>query len=159
MEQFPALLRAPDQQPIRYLVVDDSVFARKNLARIIECYGGELAGEAGDGRHRHRRIRPHPGRHRADGHHHAADGRHRGRRAHRAQASRCPHHHGLQRRLPGEHRRRSAEGRPPLRAEAGQAGAALRGHQVRAGRRRRHRRRRRQQRSSCHEDGADSTLH
>ncbi|MGB9162779.1 MAG: response regulator, partial [Candidatus Sulfotelmatobacter sp.] len=49
MEQFPALLRAPDQQPIRYLVVDDSVFARKNLGRIIECYGGELAGEAGDG--------------------------------------------------------------------------------------------------------------
>ena len=49
MEQFPALLRAPDQQPIRYLVVDDSVFARKNLGRIIECYGGELAGEACDG--------------------------------------------------------------------------------------------------------------
>jgi two-component system chemotaxis response regulator CheY len=49
MEQFPALLRAPDRQPVRYLVVDDSVFARKNLARIIESYGGQLAGEAGDG--------------------------------------------------------------------------------------------------------------
>jgi two-component system chemotaxis response regulator CheY len=49
MEQFPALLRAPDRQPVRYLVVDDSVFARKNLARIIESYGGLLAGEAGDG--------------------------------------------------------------------------------------------------------------
>jgi two-component system chemotaxis response regulator CheY len=49
MEQYPALLRAPDQQPIRYLVVDDSVFARRNLARIIESYGGLLAGEAGDG--------------------------------------------------------------------------------------------------------------
>ena len=49
MEQFPALLRAPDRQPVRYLVVDDSVFARKNLARIIESYGGEVAGEAADG--------------------------------------------------------------------------------------------------------------
>jgi two-component system, chemotaxis family, chemotaxis protein CheY len=49
MEQFPALLRTPDQQPVRYLVVDDSVFARRNLARIIESYGGLLAGEAGDG--------------------------------------------------------------------------------------------------------------
>jgi two-component system, chemotaxis family, chemotaxis protein CheY len=49
MEQFPALLRANDRQPVRYLVVDDSVFARKNLTRIIESYGGLLAGEAGDG--------------------------------------------------------------------------------------------------------------
>jgi two-component system chemotaxis response regulator CheY len=49
MEQFPALLRATDHQPVRYLVVDDSVFARKNLARIIESFGGLLAGEAGDG--------------------------------------------------------------------------------------------------------------
>ncbi len=49
MEQFPALLRTTDHQPVRYLVVDDSVFARKNLARIIESYGGLLAGEAGDG--------------------------------------------------------------------------------------------------------------
>jgi two-component system chemotaxis response regulator CheY len=30
-------------------VVDDSVFARKNLARMIETFGGQLAGEAGDG--------------------------------------------------------------------------------------------------------------
>jgi len=49
MEQFPALLRAADHQPVRYLVVDDSIFARKNLARIIDSYGGTLAGEAGDG--------------------------------------------------------------------------------------------------------------
>jgi two-component system chemotaxis response regulator CheY len=49
MELFPALLRATDHQPIRYLVVDDSVFARKNLTRIIESYGGVLAAEAGDG--------------------------------------------------------------------------------------------------------------
>jgi two-component system chemotaxis response regulator CheY len=31
------------------LVVDDSVFARKNLARIVEAFGGQLAGEASDG--------------------------------------------------------------------------------------------------------------
>jgi two-component system, chemotaxis family, chemotaxis protein CheY len=49
MDQFPALLRAKDRQPIRYLVVDDSVFARKNLLRILETFGGQVAGEAGDG--------------------------------------------------------------------------------------------------------------
>ncbi len=49
MDQFAALLRASDRRPVRYLVVDDSVFARKNLARMIESFGGELAGEAGDG--------------------------------------------------------------------------------------------------------------
>ncbi|HXY10165.1 MAG TPA: response regulator [Terriglobales bacterium] len=41
--------RSKDGQPIRYLIVDDSVFARKNLARMIETFGGQLAGEAGDG--------------------------------------------------------------------------------------------------------------
>jgi two-component system chemotaxis response regulator CheY len=49
MQQFAALLRKQDKQPVRYLVVDDSVFARKNLARMIETFGGQLAGEAGDG--------------------------------------------------------------------------------------------------------------
>ena len=49
MEQFAPVKRSKDGQPIRYLVVDDSVFARKNLARIIETFGGQLAGEAGDG--------------------------------------------------------------------------------------------------------------
>ena len=49
MELFPPLLRATDLEPVRYLVVDDSVFARKNLARIIDSYGGVLAGEASDG--------------------------------------------------------------------------------------------------------------
>jgi two-component system chemotaxis response regulator CheY len=49
MEQFDALLRIRDRQPVRYLVVDDSVFARKNLTRMIESFGGALAGEAGDG--------------------------------------------------------------------------------------------------------------
>lgn len=36
-------------QPVRYLVVDDSIFARKNLSRMIESFGGRVAGEAGDG--------------------------------------------------------------------------------------------------------------
>lgn len=49
MEQFPALLRSKDRQPIRYLVVDDSVFARKNLTKMIDMFGGQVAGEAGDG--------------------------------------------------------------------------------------------------------------
>ena len=48
MQQFAALLRK-DQKPVRYLVVDDSVFARKNLIKMIEQFGGEVAGEAGDG--------------------------------------------------------------------------------------------------------------
>ena len=48
MEQFSAVKRK-DGQPVRYLIVDDSVFARKNLARMIESFGGQVAGEAGDG--------------------------------------------------------------------------------------------------------------
>ena len=49
MEQFPAVKRTKDGQPIQYLIVDDSVFARKNLSRIIESFGGQVVGEAGDG--------------------------------------------------------------------------------------------------------------
>ena len=49
MSQFAALTRKRDLQPVRYLVVDDSIFARKNLAQMIESFGGQLAGEAGDG--------------------------------------------------------------------------------------------------------------
>ncbi len=49
MDQFAALIRSKDKQPIRYLVVDDSVFARKNLTKMIESFGGNVAGEAGDG--------------------------------------------------------------------------------------------------------------
>ena len=49
MEQFAALLRSKDKQPVRYLVVDDSVFARKNITKMIETFGGQVAGEAGDG--------------------------------------------------------------------------------------------------------------
>ena len=48
MDQFPSLIRK-DRTPIRFLVVDDSVFARKNLAKMVESFGGQVAGEAGDG--------------------------------------------------------------------------------------------------------------
>src|SRR5437868_1152086 len=47
--EYATLFRSKDRQPVRYLVVDDSVFARKNLAKIIEAFGGKVAGEAGDG--------------------------------------------------------------------------------------------------------------
>jgi len=49
MSQFPVLLRSKDRQPVCYLIVDDSVFARKNMAKMIESFGGKVAGEAGDG--------------------------------------------------------------------------------------------------------------
>ncbi len=49
MEQFAPVTRSKDGQPVRYLIVDDSVFARKNLARMVETFGGTVAGEAGDG--------------------------------------------------------------------------------------------------------------
>ena len=48
MEQFAVLIRK-DNQPVRYLVVDDSVFARENLIKMVQAFGGEVAGEAGDG--------------------------------------------------------------------------------------------------------------
>jgi len=49
MEKFAPVKRSEDGQPVRYLIVDDSVFARKNLARMIETFGGQVAAEAGDG--------------------------------------------------------------------------------------------------------------
>ena len=49
MEKFVPVKRSDDGQPVRYLIVDDSVFARKNLARMVETFGGTVVGEAGDG--------------------------------------------------------------------------------------------------------------
>ena len=49
MNEYSKLLRTGDEQPVRCLIVDDSVFARKNLARMLESFGCEVAGEAGDG--------------------------------------------------------------------------------------------------------------
>ncbi len=48
MPSFATLLRK-DNQSVRYLVVDDSVFARKNIIKMVQMFGGEIAGEAGDG--------------------------------------------------------------------------------------------------------------
>jgi two-component system chemotaxis response regulator CheY len=49
MENFAPIQRGGDGQPIRYLIVDDSVFARKNLAKMVETFGGQVVGEAADG--------------------------------------------------------------------------------------------------------------
>jgi two-component system chemotaxis response regulator CheY len=49
MKPFEPLTRKRDGQPVRYLIVDDSVFARKSLAKMVETFGGQVAGEAGDG--------------------------------------------------------------------------------------------------------------
>jgi two-component system chemotaxis response regulator CheY len=50
MQAYGCLLRKQDGKPLRYLVVDDSGFARLNLRRLVEMYGGVVAGEARDGR-------------------------------------------------------------------------------------------------------------
>ena len=49
MKQFEALTRKNDHQAVKYLIVDDSVFARKSLAKMVESFGGHVVGEAGDG--------------------------------------------------------------------------------------------------------------
>ena len=49
MSAFEPLRRKQDGQPVRFLIVDDSVFARKSIARMVESFGGQVAGEAGDG--------------------------------------------------------------------------------------------------------------
>jgi two-component system, chemotaxis family, chemotaxis protein CheY len=49
MKPFEPLTRKRDTQSVRYLIVDDSVFARKSLTKMVEAFGGEIAGEAGDG--------------------------------------------------------------------------------------------------------------
>src|SRR5271156_5976034 len=49
MKQFEALTRKNDHQAVNYLIVDDSVFARKSLAKMVESFGGLVVGEAGDG--------------------------------------------------------------------------------------------------------------
>ena len=42
-------LTSGDKPKIRFLVVDDSVFARKNICKMVEAFGGEIVAEAGDG--------------------------------------------------------------------------------------------------------------
>lgn len=49
MDKFAPVRKSEDGQAVRYLIVDDSVFARKNLAHMVESFGGQVVGEAGDG--------------------------------------------------------------------------------------------------------------
>ncbi len=49
MNDFAPLLRSSDRKPVRYLIVDDSAFARRSLVRLVESFGGQVAAEAGDG--------------------------------------------------------------------------------------------------------------
>jgi two-component system chemotaxis response regulator CheY len=49
MKLFEPLKRKQDNQPVRYLIVDDSVFARKSMTKMLEAFGGQVVGEAGDG--------------------------------------------------------------------------------------------------------------
>lgn len=49
MNQFAPLRRPQSDEPVRYLIVDDSIFARKSLGKMVEAFGGKVAGEAGDG--------------------------------------------------------------------------------------------------------------
>ncbi len=134
MEQFAPVIRSKDGQPVRYLVVDDSVFARKNLARMIESFGGQVAGEAGDGLTaitEYDRTQPDivlmditmP---QMEGIEAAENDR--------PAASRSAHRHGLVRRLPGKHCGGAAARRAPLRAEAGETGSSLRSDEICAGR-------------------------
>jgi two-component system chemotaxis response regulator CheY len=38
-----------DLENVRFLIVDDSVFARKNISQMVEKFGGQVVGEASDG--------------------------------------------------------------------------------------------------------------
>jgi hypothetical protein len=127
MEQFVPVKRSKDGQPVRYLVVDDSVFARKNLARMIETFGGQLCGEAGDGMTaitEYDRTNPDivlmditmP------------------QMENRAETSRRACGHGVIGRVSGKHCGGPAAWRAPFRAEASQARGSVRSHQVRNGR-------------------------
>lgn len=49
MKAFEPLRRRQDEQAVRFLIVDDSVFARKSIAKMVESFGGQVVGEAGDG--------------------------------------------------------------------------------------------------------------
>ena len=133
MEQFAPVKRSKDGQPVRYLIVDDSVFARKNLARMIETFGGQVAAEAGDGLTAISEFdRTHPDIVLMD----ITMPQMEGIEA----AERIVQSHPearivmVLRWLSGEHCGGSAARSPAFRAEAGQAGSAVRSHQVRSGR-------------------------
>lgn len=49
MQEFVAIKRSKDGQAVRYLIVDDSIVARKHLGRMVESFGGKIVAEASDG--------------------------------------------------------------------------------------------------------------
>lgn len=54
-------IKKKDSTPYRFLLVDDSEFARKNIARVVSMLGGVIAGEAATGREaveKYHKIRP-----------------------------------------------------------------------------------------------------
>jgi len=61
VNQFELIRRNEDGGPIRCLVVDDSLFARKSLRTMVETLGGEVTAEATDGLmaiHEYGRVQP-----------------------------------------------------------------------------------------------------
>jgi two-component system chemotaxis response regulator CheY len=61
VKQSPVIRRKEDGKPISCLIVDDSLFARKNLRTMVETLGAEVTGEATDGLmaiHEYGRIQP-----------------------------------------------------------------------------------------------------
>ena len=46
--EFAKLART-DGKPVRFMLVDDSAFARRNMGLMVQAFGGEIAGEAPDG--------------------------------------------------------------------------------------------------------------
>lgn len=55
------IIKKKDSTPYRFLLVDDSEFARKNIARVVSMLGGVIAGEAATGREaveKYHTIRP-----------------------------------------------------------------------------------------------------
>lgn len=47
----PTLMPADTlERPYKFLIVDDSLFARKNMAKLVQGIGGVVAGEASNGR-------------------------------------------------------------------------------------------------------------
>jgi two-component system chemotaxis response regulator CheY len=49
MKKSAAIQWKKDGQPLRCMIVDDSIYARKNLRYLVETFGGQVAGEAADG--------------------------------------------------------------------------------------------------------------
>ena len=125
MEQFASVKRSKDGQPVRYLIVDDSVFARKNLARIVETFGGQMAGEAGDGLTAITEYdRTNPDIVLMDITMPQMEGIEAAEKI-VPTASGSPHRHGVLRGLSGKHCGRTAARSSALCAETGQAGSAV----------------------------------